>query len=123
MKPADVDKALLHLNRALQFSEATQEKIAGDKRLILTPVYGALGDGYLVQASQSSAEKFDSASWQEKKEAYISSAKYFDFASQAPSGFASSDARVLERLAEHSKVKRKWMHGNSPRPRQRIATL
>ena len=100
LKPADVDKALLHLNRALQFSEATQEKIAGDKRLILTPVYGALGDGYLVQASQSSAEKFDSASWQEKKEAYISSAKYFDLASQAPSGFASSDARVLERLAE-----------------------
>jgi tetratricopeptide (TPR) repeat protein len=100
LNPPETDTALVHLNRALQISEANQEKIAGDEQLILTPVYAALGDGYLVKASQLTAEKFATEPWQQKKEAYRSAIKYFDLASLAPEGFAPSDARVLGRLAE-----------------------
>jgi tetratricopeptide (TPR) repeat protein len=100
LNPPEADEALIHLNRALQLSEANQEKIAGDKQLILTLVYAALGDGYLAKASQLSADRFATGPWQQKNEAYISAAKYFELASQVPSGFAPSDARVLGRLAE-----------------------
>ncbi len=100
LNPPEADKALLHLNRALQLSEAIQEKIAGDKRLILTPVYEVLGDGYLVKASQLALSWIDTEVWREKKQAYISAVKYLTMASQNPSGFASSDARVFSRLAE-----------------------
>ncbi len=55
LSPPEADKALTHLNHALQVSEASQRRIAGDKRLILTPVYEALGDGYYARASQLSA--------------------------------------------------------------------
>jgi tetratricopeptide (TPR) repeat protein len=100
LNPPEVDKALTHLNRALQVSEANQEKIAGDKQLILTPIYEALGDGYFAQASHLTTERPDTAFWQQKKEAYSRAAEYLELASQAPSGFAPSDARALGRLAE-----------------------
>jgi len=100
LNPPAVDKALIHLNRALQLSEANQKKIAGNKQLILTPVYEAMGDGYLAQASRLTIERPDAAFWQQKKEAYLSAAKYLELASQVPSGFAPSDARVLKRLSE-----------------------
>ena len=63
-------------------------------------MYEGLGDGYLTQASQLNADKFGSGVWQQKKEAYANAVKYFGLASKAPSGFASSDARVLSRFAE-----------------------
>jgi tetratricopeptide (TPR) repeat protein len=91
---------LAYLNRALQISETTQSKIAGDNRLILSPVYEGLGDGYLTQASQLNADMIGSDAWQQRKEAYVNAVNYFGLASKAPSGFASSDARVLGRLAE-----------------------
>jgi tetratricopeptide (TPR) repeat protein len=100
LNPSQTDKALVRLNRALQVSEASQRKIAGDKRLILTPVYDALGDGYYARASQLAADRFATVPWREKKEAYASAARYFELASQVPSGFAPSDARALGRLAE-----------------------
>ena len=90
----------MYLNRALQNGETSQSKIAGDNRLILAPVYEGLGDGYLAQASQLNADKFGSGVWQQKKDAYANAVKYFGLASKVPSGFASSDARVLSRFAE-----------------------
>jgi hypothetical protein len=102
LTPPDPDNALLHLNRALQISEITQSNIVGGRQLILTPVYDALGDGYLVKASRLVAGGIGSEGWREKKEAYINAAKYFGLASQNLSGFASSDARLLSRLAEAS---------------------
>ena len=100
LSPAEADAGLVYLNRALQTGETNQSKIAGDNRLILSPVYEGLGDGYLTQASQLNADKFGSGVWQQKKEAYANAVKYFGLASKAPSGFASSDARVLSRFAE-----------------------
>jgi len=100
LSPPEADKALVYLNRALQIGESTQSKIAGDKRLILSPVYEGLGDGYLTQASQLNADKVGSGVWQQKKQAYINAVKYFGLASKVPSGFASSDARVFSRFAE-----------------------
>lgn len=100
LSPPDADAALLHLNRALQVSLESQANIAGDRQLVLTHVYSALGDGYLVKASHLSATGSGTDAWQEKKDAYRNAVKYFDLASQSPSGFASSDARVFGRLAE-----------------------
>jgi tetratricopeptide (TPR) repeat protein len=100
LSPPEADKALVYLNRALQIGEASESKIAGDSLLILTPVYEGLGDGYLTQASQLNADKFSSSVWQQKKKVYANAVKYFALASKAPSGFASSDARVLSRFAE-----------------------
>jgi tetratricopeptide (TPR) repeat protein len=102
LTPPEADKGLVYLNRALQSGENRQSKIAGDSRLILTAVYEGLGDGYLLQASQLNAERFGSDIWQKKKEGYAIAVKYFGLASKAPSGFASSDARVLSRFAEAS---------------------
>jgi hypothetical protein len=100
LSPPEADKGLAYLNRALQISETNQSKIAGDNRLILSPVYEGLGDGYLTQASQLNADTIGSDAWQQKKEAYVNAVNYFGSASKAPAGFASSDARVLGRLAE-----------------------
>jgi tetratricopeptide (TPR) repeat protein len=100
--PPQADKALLDLNRALQLSEATQHKIAGDRQLILSPLYEALGDAYFTKAAQLSAAAPDADAWQDKKEAYHASLRYFELAANHPSGFASADARVLNRLAEGS---------------------
>jgi tetratricopeptide (TPR) repeat protein len=100
LSPPDADKALEHLNRALQISQESQEKIAGGKQLVLTPLYEALGDGYFARAAQISADTVGSKAWPQKKEAYLESVKYYELASLAPSGFASSDARILSRLAE-----------------------
>jgi tetratricopeptide (TPR) repeat protein len=102
LTPPDPDDALLHLNRALQISEISQSNIAGGRQLILTPVYDALGDGYLVKASRLVATGASSAGWQAKKAAYVNAGKYFGLASQNLSGFASSDARLLSRFAEAS---------------------
>jgi hypothetical protein len=102
LTPPEAGKALEHLNRALQIGAANQSKIAGDSRLDLSPVYEDLGDGYLTQASQLNADKPGSAVWQQKKDGYANAIKYFGLASQAPSGFASADARVLSRFAEAS---------------------
>jgi len=98
--PPDAEKALRHLNRALELGEANQSKIAGDKHLVLAPVYEALGDGYITRASQLIADKPGSAVWQSKKEAYVDAVRFFLKASQTPSGFASADGRVFSRLAE-----------------------
>jgi hypothetical protein len=100
LSPPEADKALVDLNRALQIGETNQSRIAGDNRLILSPVYEGLGDGYLTQASELNADTIGSDAWKQKKEAYVNAVNYFGSASKAPSGFASSDARVLGRLAE-----------------------
>jgi tetratricopeptide (TPR) repeat protein len=100
LSPAEADKALEYLNHALEVGETSQSKIVGDNRLILSPVYEGLGDGYLTKASQLKADTIDSAVWQQKKEAYVNAVKYFGLASKAPSGFASADARVLSRFSE-----------------------
>jgi tetratricopeptide (TPR) repeat protein len=100
LNPPEADPALAHLSHALQLSKENQQKIAGGKQLILAPLYEALGDGYFTKASQTSAGVIGSNLWQQKKEAYLETVKYFGLASGVPSGFASSDARVLGRLAE-----------------------
>lgn len=100
LSPPEPDKALLQLNRALEIGKADQDKVAGDRQLILTPVYDALGDAYLVKASHLIAGGVGTEVWKEKNEAYINAALYFEVASHNPSGFSPSDARVLGRLAE-----------------------
>jgi len=102
LAPPEAGRALDALNRALQIGEANQSKIAGDKHLDLTPVYEALGDGYITRASQLAADNPAAPQWQQKKDAFLSATHFFRLASQTPSGFASSDARVLGRLAEAS---------------------
>jgi len=100
LSPPDADQALLHLNRALQVSTENQGKIAGDRQLILTHVYSALGDGYLAKASQLATNGLGTEAWRQRKDAYTSAAKYFELASRSPSGFASEDARAYSRFAE-----------------------
>ncbi len=100
LTPPEADTGLVYLNRALQIGEANQSKIAGNNHLILSPVYEGLGDGYLTQASELNADTIGSTVWQQKKEAYVNAVKYFGLASETPSGFASSDARVFSRFAE-----------------------
>jgi tetratricopeptide (TPR) repeat protein len=100
LNPPEADQALVHLNRALDLCEANQSKIAGNRELILTPLYEGLGDAYLTQATRLGAVAPGPAGWQQKREANVNAAKYFRMASVSPSGFASSDARVLSRLAE-----------------------
>lgn len=100
MNPPPAAKALEYLNRALQIGENDQSNIAGGRHLILSPVYEGLGDGYLTQASQLSASEIGSPTWRQKKEGYSNAVKYFRLACQQPSGFASSDARILTRFAE-----------------------
>jgi tetratricopeptide (TPR) repeat protein len=100
LSPPEADKALVYLNHALQIGETNQSNIAGNRLLILSPVYEALGDGYLTHASQLDAGTIGSTVWQQKKEAYVNAVKYFELASEEPSGFASSDARVLSRFAD-----------------------
>jgi len=100
LNPPDADAALVQLNRALVISEANQSKIAGDKQLILTPIYDALGDGYLAKSSQLTTAGIGTSAWQERKAAYSAAAKYFELACFNPSGFASSDSRVCGGLAQ-----------------------
>lgn len=100
LAPPEAEKALEHLNRALELGQASQSKIAGNKQLVLSPVYEALGDGYITLASQLVVDKLDSQIWHQKRDAYVNAADFFRQASHAPSGFASADARVLSRLAE-----------------------
>jgi tetratricopeptide (TPR) repeat protein len=100
LNPPEADKTLLYLNRALQIGEANKTNNAGNRTLIITPIYEGLGDGYLTHASQLNADTIGSTLWRQKKEAYGNAVKYFGLACKAPSGFASSDARVLSRFAE-----------------------
>ena len=100
LTPPQAEHALVYLNRALQSGERSQSKIAGNTQLILSPVYEGLGDGYLTLATQLKADQIGSDVWKERKEAFASAVKYFSLASKSPSGFASSDARVLSRFAE-----------------------
>ena len=100
LDPPDVDKALASLHQALQLSEANQSNIAGGKRLVLTPVYEGLGDGYLARASQLIATNPGERAWRDKKEAYINSVKYFRLTFLAPSGFARSDIGILRRFSQ-----------------------
>lgn len=100
LDPPEADQALVHLNRALDLSEGNQANIAGDRQLILSPLYEGLGDANLTKATRLGAVPPAVGAWQQKREAYVKAEKYFRMASQAPSGFASSDARVLSRLAE-----------------------
>jgi tetratricopeptide (TPR) repeat protein len=100
--PPEADKALVHLNRALELGESNQSKIAGDRQLVLSPLYEALGDGYLTRATQLVTDKRDSQVWEIKKQAAVNAVRFFRRAVQTPSGFAPGDARVLSRLAEAS---------------------
>jgi hypothetical protein len=100
LNPPEAEKALLHLNRALQIGEASQGNIADDRRLDLTNVYVGLGDGYLTQANEITADKPNVNGWQQKKGAYTNAVKYLEMASRTPSGFAPSDARAFSRLSE-----------------------
>jgi tetratricopeptide (TPR) repeat protein len=100
LTPPQAEQALVYLNRALRSGEHTQSKIAGNTQLILSPVYEGLGDGYLTWATQLNPDTIGSDVWKQRKEAFASALKYFSLASNSPSGFASSDARVLSRLAE-----------------------
>jgi tetratricopeptide (TPR) repeat protein len=102
LSPPETAQALEYLNRALKVGETNQSNIAGNRLLVLTPVYEGLGDGYLAHASQLDAGTLGSAAWKQKKEAYVDAVKYLGLASRAPSGFASSDARVLSRFADAS---------------------
>jgi tetratricopeptide (TPR) repeat protein len=98
--PPDAGQALVLLKRGLQLSEANQANIAGGKQLDLSPVHEALGDAYLAQASALASGEPASDVWRQKKEAYVSAVKYFEMASQNPSGFAPSEARLFSRLAD-----------------------
>jgi tetratricopeptide (TPR) repeat protein len=100
LDPPEVDKALANLHQSLQLSEANQSKIAGDKRLVLTPVYEGLGDGYSERASELTAANPGEVAWREKKEAYVNSVKYYRLTFLAPSGFARSDIGILRRFSE-----------------------
>jgi len=100
LSPPEADKALVYLNHALQIGETNQSNNADNRLLVLTPVYEGLADGYLTHAAQLNVDTIGSTVWQDKKEAYVNAVKYFGLASKAPSGFASSDARVLSRFAE-----------------------
>ena len=55
LTPPEADKALLDLNQALRLSQVTEHKIAGNRQLILAPLYDALGDAYFVKAVQDLA--------------------------------------------------------------------
>jgi len=100
LSPPEAGQALVHLNRALELGEASQGKIADDKRLDLTDIDRALGDAYLAQAAALPADKPGSKSWQARREAYANAVKYLETSSQAPTGFAPADARVFSRLSE-----------------------
>jgi len=100
LDPPDIDQALANLHQALQLSEANQSRIAGDRRLVLTPIYEGLGDGYLARASHLNAANPGERGWREKKEAYLNSVKYFRLTFLAPSGFARSDIAILRRFSQ-----------------------
>ena len=100
LSPPEADKALVYLNRAVQIGESNQSNIAGNYKLILSPVYEALADAHLTRASKLDGGTIGSSAWQQKKEAYANAVKYFGLASKIASGFASSDARLLSRLAD-----------------------
>ncbi|MBZ5689022.1 MAG: hypothetical protein LAP86_28780 [Acidobacteriia bacterium] len=100
LDPPEPDQALVHLKRALEIGEANQSKIAGGKQLILSHVYEGLGDAYFIRASRLGAVSPGSESWMQKRDAYVNAEKYLRRATDAPSGFASSDARLFSRLAE-----------------------
>ena len=98
--PPQAERALEHLNHALQVGEANQSKVAGEGRIDLSPVYEGLADAYFARASELVAGQMGSDPWQQKKTAYGSAAKFYRLALQTPSGFASDEARALSRLAE-----------------------
>lgn len=98
--PPETEKALEHLNRALQVGEAVQAKLTGDGRIDLSPVYESLGDAYFLQASALVDGDVGSDPWRQKKAAYGNAEKFLRLALQIPSGFASDEARTLSRLAE-----------------------
>src|SRR5271165_226781 len=100
LDPPESDQALEHLNRALHLSEGNQTKIAGDRQLILSPLYEGLGDAYLTQATRLAHVTPAVGVAQQEKDAYVNAVKYFGMASHSLSGFASSDARLFSRLAE-----------------------
>jgi len=100
LDPPETEQALEHLNRALDLSEGNQAKIAGDRQLILSPLYEGLGDAYLTQAARLAHVTPAVGVGQQEREAYVNAVKYFRMASRSLSGFASSDARLFSRLAE-----------------------
>ena len=125
LNPPEADQAFVHLNRALELSEANQSKIAGGEKLILSPLYEGLGDAYLTQASRLPVGAPGSEVWEQKKQGYLNSEKYFRSASQALSGFASSDARLFSRLAEacagHAKMEALELASATPDRRESLA--
>jgi tetratricopeptide (TPR) repeat protein len=100
LDPPDVEEALANLQKALQLSEANQSKNAGNRMLVLTPVYQGLGDGYLAKASALTAANPGETGWREKKEGYLNSVRYYRLTLPAPSGFVPNDIGVLRRFSE-----------------------
>lgn len=99
MTPPQADQALQYLNRALEIGQANQENIAGGKQLDLAPIYQNLGDANLAKARSLGSAAPASDLWRQRKEAYAEAIKYFGLSSAALSGFAPSDARLLDQLA------------------------
>jgi len=100
LNPPEAAPALGLLNRALQMSAANQANVAGGKHLDLSPVYSALGDAHLMQASGLAAGRPGTEAWKQEKEEYVNAVKFLKLAARIPSGFAPTDARLFVRLAE-----------------------
>jgi hypothetical protein len=99
LNPPEASQALVLLNRALQLSEASRANVAGGKQLDLSPVYSALGDAHLMQASGLAAGRPGTEVWKQEKEEYVNAVKFLEMAARIPSGFAPTDARLFVRLA------------------------
>jgi tetratricopeptide (TPR) repeat protein len=114
LNPPETDQALVHLNRALDLSEGNQAKVAGDRQLILSPLYEGLGDAYLTQATRLGAVPPAVGAWQQKREAYVNAEKYFRMASQAPWGLHRLMRESSADSQRPMKAKRKWTPRNWP---------
>jgi len=93
--PPEPEQALAYLNRALTLCEVGQSKIAGGKRLDISPLYQALGHAHL-ELARGKLVAVRSA----KRDALAKAVAYLEEAAKVPWGFAPSDARLLWRLSE-----------------------
>ena len=93
--PPEPEQALAYLNRALTLCEVGQSKIAGGKRLDISPLYQALGHAHLELARGKLV-----AARSAKRDALAKAVAYLEEAAKVPWGFAPSDARLLWRLSE-----------------------
>jgi tetratricopeptide (TPR) repeat protein len=95
MDPPEAERALEYLKPALVLAEAQQSKIAGGKRLDISPLYQGLGNAYLELARSKLKDSPDP-----RAEAVAQAVHYLEEAARMPIGFAPSDARLYWRLAE-----------------------